>query len=158
MTPLSDHAANALPDLGLAVRQSIYDGFLAEGRSPSAAEIAGRLGTGEGEVRQELMKLAQAHALVLQAESGEVLMANPFSAVPTTFAVTSGGRSWWGNCIWDALGILAMVAADGEVATACPDCGEALRLSIRAGTLSGGPAIAHFFVPARLWWEDIVFT
>lgn len=147
-----------MPDLGLGVRQSIYDGFLAEGRSPSAAELAGRLGTGEGEVRQELMNLAQAHVLVLQAESGEVLMANPFSAVPTAFAVTSRGRSWWGNCIWDALGILAMAGSDGEVATACPDCGEALRLTIRAGALSGGPAIAHFTVPARLWWDDIVFT
>ncbi|MBM3122245.1 MAG: hypothetical protein FJZ97_08685 [Chloroflexi bacterium] len=158
MTPLSDDIATARPDLGLAVRQSIYDGFLAEGRSLSAAEIAGRLGTGVGEVRQELKKLAQAHALVLQAESGEVLMANPFSAVPTALPVTSQGRSWWGNCIWDALGILAMVGADGDVATACPDCGEALSLSIRAGTLSGGPAIAHFFVPVRSWWEDIVFT
>lgn len=158
MTPWSAEVANSLPDLGLAVRQSIYDGFLAEGRSLSAAEIAGRMGIGEGEVRQELNKLAQAHTLVLQAESGEVLMANPFSAVPTAFAVTSVGRSWWGNCIWDALGILAMVGADGDAATACPDCGEALRLSIRAGTLSGGPAIAHFFMPARSWWEDIVFT
>ena len=83
-----------MPDLSLAVRQSIYDGLLAEGRSRPAAEIAGRLGTGEGEVRQELNKLELAHALVLQPESGEVLMANPFSAVPTAFAVTSRGRSW----------------------------------------------------------------
>lgn len=147
-----------MPDLGLAVRQSIYDGFLSEGRSRPAAEIAGRLGIGEGRVRRELENLAQAHALVLQAESGEVLMANPFSAVPTAFSVTSQGRSWWGNCIWDALGILAMTATDGEVTTACPDCGEALALAIRSGTLSGGPAIAHFTVPARMWWEDVVFT
>jgi len=147
-----------MPDLGLAVRQSVYDGFIVEGRSRPAAEIAGRLEIGEGQVRHELENLAQAHALVLQAESGEVLMANPFSAVPTAFAVTTQGRSWWGNCIWDALGILAMTATDGEVTTACPDCGEALALAIRSGTLSGGPAIAHFTVPARLWWEDVVFT
>lgn len=158
MPPLSEDPGNAMTDLSLAVRQSVYEGFLVDGRSRSAAEIAGRLGTGEGEVRQELKKLELAHALVLQAESGEVLMANPFSAVPTAFAVTSRGRSWWGNCIWDALGILAMAASDGEVATACPDCGEALALTIRAGALSGGPAIAHFAVPARLWWEDVVFT
>ena len=158
MSPLNAGAGNAMPDLGLAVRQSIYEGFLIEGRSRQAVEIAGLLGTTEGEVRHELKNLAQAHALVLQPESGEVLMANPFSAVPTAFAVTSQGRFWWGNCIWDALGILAMAASDGEVATGCPDCGEALALSIRAGALSGGPAIAHFAVPARLWWEDIVFT
>jgi hypothetical protein len=36
-------------------------------------------------------------------------MANPFSAVPTPFLVRSGDRSWYGNCIWDALGIPAML-------------------------------------------------
>ena len=147
-----------MPDLSLAVRQSVYDGFIAEGRSRTAAEIAIRLGTAERDVRRAMNQLAESHALVLQPGSGEVLMANPFSAVPTPFAVTSQGRSWWGNCIWDALGILAMLAADGEVSTACPDCGEALALSVRQGTLSGGPALAHFAVPARLWWEDVVFA
>ena len=41
---------------------------------------------------------------------------------------------------------------------AASDGGEALPLTIHAGALSGGPAIAHFAVPARLWWEDVVFT
>lgn len=145
-------------DLDLAVRRAIYDGFLAAGRAMQVSEIAGLLGMDEPAIRSALRRLAEAHALVLQPSSGEVLMANPFSAVPTAFAVASQGRSWWGNCIWDGLGILAMAAADGSVSTGCPDCGEALRLDVQDGEVSGGACVAHFAVPAREWWRDIVFT
>lgn len=147
-----------MDELSLRVRQTVYDGFIAEGRSLRAAEIAARLGVGPSDVGHALRSLGEAHALVLQPMSGEVLMANPFSAVPTAFAVTSHGRTWWGNCIWDGLGILAMIAADGTVTTGCPDCGEALDVSVRAGNITGRKAVAHFSVPARRWWEDVVFT
>jgi hypothetical protein len=32
-------------------------------------------------------------------------MLNPFSAVETPHRVEAGGRSWFANCAWDALGI-----------------------------------------------------
>ena len=144
--------------LDLDVRREVYDGFLTAGRALSIGEIARRLSRRDQEVGEALQRLAGAHALVLQPASGEVLMANPFSAVPTAFVVSSPGRSWWGNCIWDGLGILAMLGADGSVATACPDCGEALTLSVRNGRVEGDPCLAHFAVPARSWWDDVFFT
>jgi hypothetical protein len=144
--------------LDLGVRQAVYDGFINDGRAPTIGDICRRVGAGEAAVRAALRRLAGSHALVLQPESGEVLMANPFSAVPTAFAVGSHDRSWWGNCIWDGLGILAMLGADGSVATACPDCGEALTLRVRNGLVEGDPSLAHFAVPAREWWQNIVFA
>ncbi len=144
--------------LDLDVRREIYEGFLTTGRALTIGEIARRLGRRDLEVGEALQRLAGAHALVLQPASGDVLMANPFSAVPTAFVVSSAGRSWWGNCIWDGLGILAMLGADGSVATACPDCGEALTLSVRNGRVDGDSCLAHFAVPARSWWDDVVFT
>jgi hypothetical protein len=56
----------------------------------------------------------EAHMLVLEP-TGEILMANPFSAVPTPFLAEVGGRRWFGNCIWEALGIIATLHADGRV-------------------------------------------
>lgn len=144
--------------LDLGVRQAVYDGFTNDGRAPTIGDICRRVGAGEAAVRAALRRLAGSHALVLQPESGEVLMANPFSAVPTAFAVSSHERSWWGNCIWDGLGILAMVGTDGSVMTGCPDCGEGLRLEVQAGQVTGGPCLAHFAVPAREWWQNIVFA
>jgi hypothetical protein len=86
-------------------------------------------------------------------------MANPFSAVPTPFRVLADdGRSWWGNCIWDALGILAMLAVDGIVDTTCPDCGEPLQLRIERERLEPVEAVVHFAVPAARWWDNIGFA
>jgi hypothetical protein len=97
-----------------------------------------------------------AHMLVLQP-SGELLMANPFSAVPTPFVTEVGGRRWFGNCVWDALGILATLHANGRALTACAGCGDAMALEVHDAVLTGG-GIVHFAIPARRWWDDIVFN
>jgi hypothetical protein len=86
-------------------------------------------------------------------------MLHPFSAVPTPHRVVSAGRSWYANCAWDALGIPAALHADGDVESACADCGEPVRLTVRDGELVGGAdLLVHFVVPARRWWDDIGFT
>ena len=85
-------------------------------------------------------------------------MANPFSAVPTMFRVRSEGRSYWGNCVWDALGVVALAGGSGRVETPCGDCGEAMALEVRDGDLVSGEGIVHFAVPAARWWDNIGFT
>ena len=87
-------------------------------------------------------------------------MANPFSAVPTPFLVEIGDLSWWGNCIWDALGIAAMVKGDARIVTGCADCSDEMELRVEGGRLrtEGEEGIIHFSVPARRWWENIKFT
>ena len=102
--------------------------------------------------------LAAGHVLVLQPERDEILMANPFSAVPTAFAGETDAHSYWGNCVWDALGILAMLGRDGRLLTSCADCGDALALEVRGGALGGDAGVAHFSIPAKHWWDDIAFT
>ena len=86
-------------------------------------------------------------------------MANPLSAVPTIFRVQTGeDASYWGNCIWDALGIIAMLGGDGRIDTSCPDCGDALELNVEAGKLQPTDAVVHFAVPAARWWQNIGYT
>ena len=68
------------------------------------------------------------------------------------------GRSYHGNCVWDALGVIAMLGSDGEVETSCADCDSPLELSVRDGALAPTDTVVHFAVPAARWWEDIVFT
>jgi hypothetical protein len=138
------------------VRGAVYEAFLSNGQIASLRDHADALGLSLSEVRDAYRRLEQGHVLVLQPVSGEILMANPFSAVPTPFLVVAGGRSWWANCIWDALGILAMVAEDGQVRNSCPDCGEGLHLFVRNGELEDTSLVAHFLVPAKRWWDDII--
>lgn len=141
-----------------AIRRVTYDVATSTGAIPTIVEIARTLGLSAGQVRASVKGLADAHVLVLQRESGEILMAPPFSAVPTPFVVRANELHAWGNCIWDALGILAMVSSDGVVETSCGCCGEAMMLQVEHGSLRNQDGVAHFAVPARDWWNDIVFT
>ena len=58
----------------------------------------------------------------------------------------------------DALGILAILHADGVMRSACACCGAAMELKVRSGTLEVAQGVVHFAVPAKRWWDDIVFT
>ena len=140
------------------VRRTIYDAFLTQDQPVKISEVADVLGISISMVKDAYQRLAQGHVLVLQPESGEILMANPFSSVPSPFLVEAGDKCWWGNCIWDALGILAMVGKDGQVRSSCPDCGEGLRLTVKSDQLENTSLVAHFSVPANQWWQDIVFS
>jgi hypothetical protein len=145
-------------DLDRDVRREVYAVTMDGGRPPLAAEVGGRLGVSAGEVRAAFERLAAGRVLVLQPGSGEVLMANPFSAVPTPFAVEAAGRLYFANCIWDALGVPAMLGSDGRILASCGCCGAGMPLAVENGALQPAGGVVHFAVPARRWWEDIVFT
>jgi hypothetical protein len=145
------------------VRVRLYEMFVESGRCPSKVQVAAELGCSVDEVAEAFSELAAAHVLVLQAGSREVLMANPLSAVPTPFVVETAGangpRSWYGNCVWDALGVIAMLHGDGRVLASCGCCGESMTVSVGNGHVTcEPPGVVHFALPARRWWDDIVFN
>lgn len=137
------------------VRRAIYDLTIRSGSVPSAPEVASELGAIEADVLGAFRRLAEQRILVLQGDS--ILMAAPFSGVPTPFVVRTSSRSYYANCIWDALGVSPMLETDSAIFTKCPDCAEPLELTIRGTTLRG-QGVVHFSVPAREWWADIVYT
>lgn len=139
------------------VRLELYRFFVERGRAPVAAEIASELDGPVTDVEASLRRLADAHVIVLAPGTSYVWMANPLSAIPTPFRVETEGRELFANCIWDALGTVAMLGDEGRVHTWCPDCGEAISLEVRDGEVSGDGLI-HFAVPAARWWENIGFT
>ena len=151
------------PDFKMRVRSETYRQFIEKGSCPSKAEIAQGLRSTVQEVANAYAQLAEAHMLVLQAGSGEVLMANPLSAVPTPFVVETqygqDSKRWYGNCIWDALGIISMLQTNGRVLTSCGCCGEKMSVLVAGKRASPTPeGLVHFAIPAKHWWDDIVFT
>jgi Alkylmercury lyase len=140
------------------VRRYVYDHVMNEGLPPTTAEAASALSTTPDDVGASFQRLADGHILVLQKGTGEILMANPFSAVPTPFLVRVEDRSWYGNCIWDAMGIPAMLKQDGTIEASCGCCGTAIHLAVIDGSLEEASGIAHFAIPAAHWWDDIVFN
>jgi hypothetical protein len=142
------------------VRLHVYSFFVERGHPPVAAETAAALGIEPAEAEAAYRRLADTHVLVLAPGTPYVWMANPLSAIPTPFRVEAPGRTWWGNCIWDALGVVSMFGGDGTVTTPCPDCADEIRVDVRDRALHDPDPdhVLHFSVPARRWWDDIGFT
>jgi hypothetical protein len=141
------------------VRLAVYRKFVGEARPPTPPEMANGLGVETLDVEASLRRLAEGHVLVLAPGTPYVWMANPFSAIPTPFEVEVGDRRYFGNCIWDALGISACLHADAHIRTYCPDCSQPLSLDVRGGELEeSAEGVIHFAVPAAHWWDDIGST
>jgi hypothetical protein len=140
------------------LRNLTYGHLRKLGRAPTAEEVADASGSSVDDVRAGWRRLHDAHALVLNRETIELRMLNPFSAAPSAYRVEAGGRWWYANCAWDAFGIFGALNTDGRLETSCPDCGEAVGLEVRGGRPNDTSLLFHCLVPAREWWKDIVFT
>ena len=131
-----------MTDRELALRRRIVTAFAATGRPPA---IAG------GPV---LRSLAAQHVVVLEEDGGSprIRMAHPFAGHRDGARVEAGGRTWWGNCAWDGLGIVALLGLTDATVTS-----NGITLRVEDGALRDG-ALFHVAVPAHAWWEDIGFT
>ena len=136
--------------MDVELRNRIYAWFVERGEAPSPDEVGADVAA--------FQRLHDEHALVLEPRGTEIRMLNPFSVVPTAYRVEAGGRSWYGNCVWDAFGIPAALGVDGHVSTNCPYCGTPLEVDVVERRPRPNDLVAHILVPARHWWDDIVFT
>lgn len=140
------------------VRRQVYDVCPQRGAPPSIAELIASTAASPVLLRESLGRLAAARVFVLQPESGEILMAPPYSAVPTPFVVRSPQRRAYANCAWDGLGVSVMQHEPVNIDSACACCGEALTVATLLEGAPQGDGLIHFAIPARHWWDDIVFT
>jgi alkylmercury lyase-like protein len=141
------------------VRLAVLGRTIERTQVPSAKELASELAQPQSRVTEAYRALAEGHVYVLEPDDPSRLrMANPFSAIPTAFTVRARGRRYFGNCVWDSLGIVSLLGGEGTVETSCPDCGRAMALRVVGGRLIEGEGVVNFSVPARQWWDDIIFT
>ena len=142
----------------LTLRNLTYRRFVELGRAPTASELAETLAAPLDDVLAGWRRLHDAHAIVLDPDLVELRMASPFSAVPTPFRVEAAGRWWFANCAWDAFGIGAALHVDASIETSCPDCDQALTVTVTGGHPDADDLVFHVLVPAARWWADIGYT
>lgn len=140
------------------VRLELYREFVRTTEPPTTKRIAELMQVPTSDVQAALERLAAAKVIVLQPESREILMANPLCAVPTPYRVRAQDRSYFGSCVWDALGVIAMLQCDAVLDASCACCGEAMTIVVNGGHPAPAHGTIHFAVPAKRWWENIVFT
>ena len=147
-----------LADFDTAVRLALYHEFVRTASPPTAEALAASLQSSTAEIRSALERLAAGKAIVLQPESRDILMANPLCALSTPFRVQTQDHAFFGSCVWDGLGIMAMLRGDAVLDTSCACCGEAMTIGVREEKMVPANGVIHFAIPAKRWWENIVFT
>src|SRR5437660_3310368 len=141
------------------IRLHVLGRVVETARIPSAHETSAALGLTEQEAIDAYRRLHDGRVGWLEPrDPTRFRMINPFSGVPTPFTVDAGGRSYFGNCIFDALGVISLLGGTGTVKTACPDCSHAMTIAVTNGRLDLDEGVVHFSVPAAHWWDDIVYT
>ncbi len=140
------------------IRSFVYARLVATGRAPDMRDIAAQFAMQPAQAQAALQRLHDAHALVLD-EAGDVLMANPLSAVETDYRAFAGGRWYYANCAWDSLGIPAMLGGDAQIEARHPTTRETIQYAIENERLCGADGyLVHFAQPFRNWYDDIVET
>lgn len=139
------------------MRHRIYQTFVRTGAAPSLDALAADLALTIDEARATLRELGRRHAVTL-TDDDTVLMANPFSAVPTPFRVTVNGVDCWATCAWDMLGIPAGLGADAAIHATWAADGAPAELRVERGEVTGAEGIVHLQKPFRAWYDDIVDT
>lgn len=140
------------------IRLFVYEFVLQFDRCPTLNEIAEQAGLTPLATQDVLERLEDYSAIVLSPRSPNLWLVDPFAALPTPYPVIAGEHRWYGMCVWDALGILALAGADGRAPTRCPVSGVELELRVDRGVLAPTTAIVHFAVPAADWWKHLGFT
>lgn len=140
------------------IRAFVYQHFVETTRAPTVDETATRWALTEGEAASAYELLHQRHAFFLEPGTHNILMANPFSGIPTKFEVLANDKTYFANCAWDSLGIPAALHVDAEIEATCSQSGDRIHLSIKDGQVSNSDALVHFLVPFKHWYNDLIFT
>jgi hypothetical protein len=145
-------------DFDTRTKLVIYRSLANGAHVPSRSELATQLGQDLPAIDSALARLREKKLVFLGRASGEIVMAPPFSAVPTSFVVEAGDQRYFANCVWDGYGIAAALRRDALIHASCGCCGDPMRLAVWNGRPEPAPGVAHFAVPARHWWDDLTFT
>jgi hypothetical protein len=147
-----------MDDDDVRIRNFLYHRFVETGQAPRVADVAREFGLADETAGAALRRLHEAHAVVLERNTLELRMLNPFSCVPSAWRVQVRGDTWYSNCAWDSFAVCAALQSDGSIESSCADCGEPLVVDVRDGQPVQRDSLFHVLVPARRWWDDIVFT
>jgi len=151
-------SSDSIGELAAGVRHHVYESFVRRGHPPTLQEMANEAASPAEKVVRALVHLEQSRALILSPARDRVLVAPPFSAIPTPFWVETAAGSWWGNCAWESLGIAALMDEDAVIRTSAGAHGAPVEIRTTDEGVVDSGAVMHIPVPAAQWWDDIRFT
>ena len=139
------------------IRLYIYEQFAFTGKAPEIDQIAQFFGLPLEATKEIIQELADSRHIAIDKDH-KILMAHPFSSVPLGFAVMGEKTLWWGGCSWDSFALPNLLSQEVVVSTTCPNCFSAFAWRVDPRTPPTGDQLAHFLVPVKQMWTDVVHT
>jgi len=154
------HCADMNEVSARTLRKYIFDFFLETTRAPLAEEMMPKFGWSRGEVLAHLQELQAAHHIFLLPGTERILMANPFSSLPTPFRVSAGRRQYFANCAWDAIALHVVLDQDVRISSFCHHCGAPLEFGLSKRTVSpeGRGVLVFLQTPVSKWYDNLLTT
>lgn len=144
------------------IRFAIYQGFLEHRRPPLIEELMSTFALMRPQMVDALRELVDTRTVAVVTGTSRILMAWPFSAIATPYSVTTGSRTYFANCSWDAIAFHSMLGqAPVDIDSFCHHCARPIRIELRDGratTVDPPSTIVYLALRPTEWWEDIITT
>jgi len=142
------------------VRKYVMEYFLENERAPVLEEIMKEFDLSRINAGRVLQGIEKAHNLALLPGTQRILMAHPFSAIPSPFKVAIGSKRYYANCAWDSIAFHVMLSMEMRIGSYCHHCSDPISIDLNDGKARSRPAnpLVFLSMPAAKWWDNIVNT
>jgi len=141
------------------IRHFVYQHFAETTLPPSVEDTAAHFNISTKETREYYKVLHNLHFLFLDINTHAILVADPFTGIPTDFKVHTKDKTYFAKCFWDAFGITAALHSNNAVIEAiCTGSNKSVQLEITNGQVTNNDILVHFSPPPSRSYENLVFT
>jgi len=128
------------------------------GHAPSLEVLGHACNVSAEEAGQALLRLHEAHALLLHPGSARPWVVHPFALAPGSCWVETPGNGYWANCLYCAFGIAAALHQDADITTRLGGEKQTVHFRVRAGALIDPRGVFHLSTPVARWWDNVIFA
>ena len=143
------------------LRKYIFDCFVDTARPPLLEEMMQRFHWNRNEGFGRLQELEAAHHILLLPGTQRILMANPFSSLPTPFRVFTDQHAYFANCAWDSIALHVVLDQDILITSFCHHCGAPIDLRLsrhRVVSEDGKDVLVFLQTPVARWYDNLLIT
>jgi hypothetical protein len=155
-------AVEGAPTLAQQARLYVFEHCLEHAVPPLVEQLMTEFDLTRAETVAVLREVAESRGVALVRGTSRILMAWPFSAIATPFAVRTGGKRYYANCSWDAIAFHAMLdQAPIRIDSYCHWCARPIEIEFdhgRATLVEPATTIVYLALRPTQWWEDIILT
>lgn len=120
------------------------------GRAPTRADMAAKTGMPEARLSTFLASLGSHDLIGLDDDTGELMLAYPFTEAATGHRIHLGKHTLNALCAIDALGVAAMYRRGISISSRCHQCGSPIKVE----TAAQGERLRSAQPPGAVVWYD----